>query len=58
MFKINDRVRYKNYEMDKVYGVLIIVSINGQIATCSDLSYNNIGNTTHNILLCDLVKAD
>jgi hypothetical protein len=58
MFNINDRVRYKNNEMDKVYGVLIIVSINEQIATCSDLSYDNLGNTIHNILLCDLVMSD
>ena len=58
MFKLNDRVRYKNNELNIEFGVLIIISINEQIATCSDLSYTNLGNTTHNIQLCDLVKAD
>jgi hypothetical protein len=57
MFQLNDRVKYKDANLNNIFGILTILSIKGDSATCSKLDYNNIGSLLYNIKLDDLEKT-
>jgi len=56
MFQVNDRVKYKDVNLNKAFGILTILSIKSDIAICSKLDYNNIDSLLYNIKLVDLEK--
>ncbi len=58
MFKINDRVRFIDTEKDKQFGILIIFSIKGDIATLGSGDYATLGQNMRNAKLSELKKAE
>jgi len=55
-FTKNDRVRHKNVEMDKVYGIMEIFEIKNDQAICRYGDYSNFGMVTFPFK--DLKKAE
>jgi len=58
MFKEQDRVRFKDKEKDKQYGVLIIFNIKGDIATLGGGDYETLGQNMCNAKLSDIKRAE
>lgn len=58
MFKEQDRVRFIDKEKDKQFGVLIIFSIKGNIATLGNGAYETFGQNMCNAKLTELKRAE
>lgn len=58
MLKLNDRVRFIDSDKDKQYGVLIILDIKNNIATCGSGDYATLGQNMCNAKLDELKSAD
>lgn len=58
MFKVNDRVRFKDKKKDEFQGVLIILNITGTIVTCDSGDYATIGTKMCNADISELEKVE
>lgn len=58
MIKENERVRFKDKEKDKIYDVLIILNIKGDIATLGRGEYATLGQNICNAKLSELKLAE
>jgi hypothetical protein len=57
-FKINDRVRHKNMDIDRIQGIMIILNIKGEYATCANLDPNKHDSMPGTYSLQDLKLAE
>lgn len=58
MLKVNDRVHFKDREMNETYGILIILDIKGEIATLTKGDYSNFGSHNCNAKLTEIEKSE
>jgi hypothetical protein len=58
MFQEQDRVRFKDKEKDKQYGILIILNIKGDIATLGSGDYATLGQNMCNAKLTEIKRAE
>jgi len=58
MLRENDRVRFVDEKMDKQFGVLIIFSIKGDIATIGKGDYASLGQNMMNVKLSEIKRAE
>jgi len=58
LFKVNDRVRFKDKAKDSLYGILIIIAIKGTIAILASGDYYSMGSKKCNADLSELIKVE
>lgn len=58
IFKVSDRVRHKDENINKEKGILTILEIKGEFAFCSNNDYHNFGSIAVTYPLKDLKLAE